>query len=278
VRGHLYAVHWRVCAYCGRHLPGNDRGDVEHYRPKAKVLEAPNHGGYWWLAYNLANYLLSCRVCNGRRKRNRFPLAHRAQHVTFANQSRLLTESRLLFHPAEDPLDSWLRIDFEKATLVPVTAAINLSRIMQRRVNRSIEFFRLNRDPHLLHERRVVLDQVTQALDTNRDDIARALAVRYSPQSAVAYAVLRERASHLLPDHQFEQHWLLNQISHTLELITCIRERYPEDEPSRVELEETLWTLATLWHNTPDPKTQLSDWCKSHGVLDLVKRRANQLG
>jgi len=67
VRGALYARHGRVCAYCGRYLPENDKGDVEHFRPKGKVAEDATHGGYWWLAYVFANYLMSCSICNSNR-------------------------------------------------------------------------------------------------------------------------------------------------------------------------------------------------------------------
>src|SRR5262245_41753306 len=49
VRGALWAMHGRSCAYCDRDLPGTDRGDVEHFRPK---------NVYWWLAYVFRNYLL----------------------------------------------------------------------------------------------------------------------------------------------------------------------------------------------------------------------------
>ena len=65
VRGALYAMHGRGCAYCQRNLPGSDRGDVEHFRPK---------NIYWWMAYAFDNYLLSCSVCNSAIKVNRFPI------------------------------------------------------------------------------------------------------------------------------------------------------------------------------------------------------------
>src|SRR6266481_3442684 len=65
VRGALYAMHGRACAYCEQHLPENDRGDVEHFRPESL---------YRWLAYAFDNYLLSCSICNRTLKRDRFPL------------------------------------------------------------------------------------------------------------------------------------------------------------------------------------------------------------
>lgn len=35
VRGALYAMHGRVCAFCLSELTRGDRGDVEHFRPKS---------------------------------------------------------------------------------------------------------------------------------------------------------------------------------------------------------------------------------------------------
>src|SRR5436305_1765091 len=73
VRGAVYAMHGRVCAYC-QALASDSRGDIEHFRPKSV---------YPWLMYDFANYLLGCRVCNSNRKSSRFPLARRAKPVAF---------------------------------------------------------------------------------------------------------------------------------------------------------------------------------------------------
>jgi len=37
VRGALYSMHGRVCAFCLSELSRSDRGDVEHFRPKSLV-------------------------------------------------------------------------------------------------------------------------------------------------------------------------------------------------------------------------------------------------
>ncbi len=52
------------CAYCESPLAVVAYGDVEHYRPKSR---------YWWLAYCLDNYLVSCAICNQKFKSNHFP-------------------------------------------------------------------------------------------------------------------------------------------------------------------------------------------------------------
>lgn len=75
----LIATH-KKCAYCETFLPpGERKGDVEHYRPKARVRDRNGnivrvsngsqekpHPGYFWLAYDFRNLLPSCAACNRR--------------------------------------------------------------------------------------------------------------------------------------------------------------------------------------------------------------------
>jgi hypothetical protein len=51
-------------------------GNVEHFRPKAGWIqdnEKINKPGYYWLAYEWNNLLLSCQICNQKNK-NFFPV------------------------------------------------------------------------------------------------------------------------------------------------------------------------------------------------------------
>jgi hypothetical protein len=81
----------KKCAYCEGIYEGGTWMDVEHYRPKAKVTldgnpqnivkitdakgEEIEHPGYYWLAYDWRNLLLSCKKCNsGKGKMNQFPI------------------------------------------------------------------------------------------------------------------------------------------------------------------------------------------------------------
>lgn len=62
------------CAYCElKIIPGQRAGDVEHYRPKGRVMDEhgkpvfskiKRHLGYYWLAYQWDNLLPSCLACN----------------------------------------------------------------------------------------------------------------------------------------------------------------------------------------------------------------------
>jgi hypothetical protein len=64
--------------HCESRVTHIDYGDVEHYRPKGGYVQAPGHllqsPGYYWLAYDWSNLLLSCCLCNQRHKANLFPL------------------------------------------------------------------------------------------------------------------------------------------------------------------------------------------------------------
>ena len=65
------------CAYCESQISADQPGDVEHFRPKGRVMgedgkpvliklgnkEVP-HPGYYWLAYDWRNLLPACARCN----------------------------------------------------------------------------------------------------------------------------------------------------------------------------------------------------------------------
>ncbi|MFM9829001.1 MAG: hypothetical protein ACKVOB_09715 [Sphingomonas sp.] len=64
----LEKLFFGKCAYCETFYNATAPVDIEHYRPKGEVAEAPGHPGYWWLAMVWENLLPSCIDCN--RKRN----------------------------------------------------------------------------------------------------------------------------------------------------------------------------------------------------------------
>lgn len=63
----LHALFHGKCAYCESYYYAQAPVDVEHYRPKGKVADAPDHPGYWWIAMAWDNLLPSCVDCNRRR-------------------------------------------------------------------------------------------------------------------------------------------------------------------------------------------------------------------
>src|ERR1044071_9994958 len=79
VKRALAAYHFSKCCYCETKYPDLDNLDVEHFRPKAGVRQnltqtTDEYPGYYWLAYEWSNLLLSCNPCNRRYKKTFFPL------------------------------------------------------------------------------------------------------------------------------------------------------------------------------------------------------------
>ncbi|MER9526673.1 hypothetical protein NKI96_24410 [Mesorhizobium sp. M0292] len=79
-REFILKTHLQKCAYCESKIE-NQPGDVEHFRPKGRVTDqfgnivntsiegkSSPHPGYFWLAYDVDNLLMSCIDCNRRRK------------------------------------------------------------------------------------------------------------------------------------------------------------------------------------------------------------------
>ncbi|KEH15374.1 AAA ATPase, putative, partial [Medicago truncatula] len=64
------------CAYCESSIKAVQPTDVEHFRPKGRVAECPEHPGYWWLAARWDNLLASCIDCNRRRYQEAQQLAY----------------------------------------------------------------------------------------------------------------------------------------------------------------------------------------------------------
>ena len=117
------SAQFRKCGYCELTVANQD-GDVEHFAPKSWLQELdddPASQGeevahlsqvrgrkprlvstlaYWWRAYEWDNYLLACRNCNSKWKRNLFPVqaAKRANPPTRASREKVL-----LINPFDGP-------------------------------------------------------------------------------------------------------------------------------------------------------------------------------
>ena len=82
-------MFYEKCAYCESRYRAVDSHDVEHYRPKGKVKEAPEeHRGYWWLAAVWSNLLPSCPPCNQRRRQITFTPGMTLEELEEALQNR----------------------------------------------------------------------------------------------------------------------------------------------------------------------------------------------
>jgi uncharacterized protein (TIGR02646 family) len=282
VRGLLYASQGRVCAYCNRLLPGNDRGDVDHFRTKNAVFGERAHGGYWWVAYDLANYFLSCTPCNSAYKMNKFPLRPGARRFTFADRAHLHTEARLLLDPSRDPVEHWLRVDYRRP-LCRIEPAAGLSATEIEQVEETLRFFRINDDPYLVKDRMQHRDDALEELTQRRFGDVFDRAVRYRPHSLVARQMLID-LHHPTPTPAEELDALIGEILTDLDVALELLEPGKARAPRRAAAErfqiEILWSLAMLWKFPPPgtlTSTQVENKLKQEDVSAFVKSFYDQM-
>lgn len=149
------------CAFCEKRLSGSEIGtiehDVEHFRPKKKITnwKPPqslddvritkvfrNQSGHFLLAYNLYNYLTSCKPCNSILKGNKFPIESQYD-LGETNISRLFQAERpFLLYPLgdfdKDPEELFFFVGIHPVVIT------NNNLQDQHRARVTIEFFKLN--------------------------------------------------------------------------------------------------------------------------------------
>lgn len=118
VKDALFQMQYAKCCFCESIIDAGFPGDVEHYRPKKGVTEVPKHGGYWWLAYEWSNLLLSCNRCNRGHKKNHFPISLSSSRA-MTRADDLTLEAPLLLNPTEDEPDEHL--GYREHVLFPKT-------------------------------------------------------------------------------------------------------------------------------------------------------------
>lgn len=118
----------KKCAYCESKFAAVTPSDIEHYRPKSSVGSGANElkPGYYWLAGDWDNLLISCPDCNRIRthdvpgqskgillgKGSQFPLSDETRRVR-THDGDVLTEAdaRLLLNPCIDNPEEHLTFD-----------------------------------------------------------------------------------------------------------------------------------------------------------------------
>jgi hypothetical protein len=135
--------------------------DVEHYRPKITRigLDGVERDGYWWLAFEYANFRLAGTVPN-RKKGTWFALHSESRCSEFDARCEESETPYLL-----DPIiksDTLLLAFNEEGNAIPAPTCDKWER---DRVKASIEHLKLNEHDALPEERRKVWQKVTRAMD-----------------------------------------------------------------------------------------------------------------
>jgi hypothetical protein len=163
------------CAYCERKFGVDEKSriehDVEHFRPKSSIKAWPPKGGklhyefrtgtastrgYYLLAYNPLNYMVSCKKCNSPYKSDHFPIA-KTRRLNSDDFAKLALEQPLLLYPISDvDEDPEALIAFEG--ILPVVKAASGHAGHRARV--TIDFFALDTREELLRERALILKAI----------------------------------------------------------------------------------------------------------------------
>jgi uncharacterized protein (TIGR02646 family) len=144
VKSSLKTAQDGKCCFCESKIEHISYGDVEHYRPKAGWIqdkEELNRPGYYWLAYDWDNLLLSCQICNQRYKKNFFPLLDNTKRA-FSHKVNIEEELPVFIKPDKD--DPQKYIEFKEEIPFPVNT--------DQRGQQTIE--KLGLDRETLNERR----------------------------------------------------------------------------------------------------------------------------
>lgn len=165
VKDALIALFHSKCAYCESKFMITSPGAVEHFRPKGRnkiKYKEPDetYVGYYWLAANWDNLLLSCTDCNSERKhavpgeprkisigkQDKFPLVDELKRCkrhdgNYQKNFKLEEKARLLVNPCSENPEQFF--DFDEDGFIKVAAGLKGIRL--RRSEESIKVYALHR-------------------------------------------------------------------------------------------------------------------------------------
>lgn len=162
------------CAYCEAIINVASFEDIEHYRPKSEVHEGKEkRTGYFWLAGEWDNLLLSCQRCNrpgseegsGDKpkkktgKGNLFPLRKDAKRAVYNGDLNVEETGRLLLHPCIDDPEKHLAYEIADDKEAHIKPQVDSAGVASDMGEASIEVYSLYREA-LTHARAEVLLQL----------------------------------------------------------------------------------------------------------------------
>lgn len=156
VKDSLIAIQNYKCCFCESSIGHISYGDVEHFRPKAGWVQSNeklNKPGYYWLAYEWNNLILSCQICNQRNKKNFFPLLKDSPRAS-SHHDDIANENAVFINPSNEDVETFITFKEE----IPV--AVNNNQRGLETINK------LGLDRELLNEqRRKTLNMIRDIYD-----------------------------------------------------------------------------------------------------------------
>ncbi len=217
------------CWYSESKNPTSDK-DVDHFRPKNRVAEDPDHEGYWWLAFNWRNYRYSCQWCNQRRvdaangtdggKLDHFPVAPRSFRAR-QEADRWESEEVELLDPI-DP-DDWKLLTFlpngqptpakspgtreyDRAATSIQVYHLHCRELVRERKTLASRIQRLVEEMEMLYSK-ITDSQIKIVYKNKHKELLRAIN-HNSEYSAAALAYARAEIYKMERGHQVKRQWL----------------------------------------------------------------------
>ncbi len=215
LRAALEELFHHKCAYCEINISSGFNWDVEHFRPKGRVIERSEHPGYYWLAYEWTNLYPSCQHCNQARKdrklfddptegptrgkKDQFPLADETTRAMDPDDD-ITSEKRLLLDPCGDQPEDHVAFGADGGAIAiaddsQAKASIHVYHLNRRRLKKDRRL-RIQQTVEVLR----VVDELRAAghhapagrlLDTVRDQFA----TDASPLAGVVRSILHDPAA-----------------------------------------------------------------------------------
>jgi len=198
VKIHLRRRSFDKCWYCETSTKGFP-GDIDHYRPKKGVEEAPDHEGYWWLAFEWRNWRFVCRFCNSENKdhetgevggkANQFPLLDNDESRRIKSREEY-EEYEDLWRERSALLDPTVREDTDLITFTSEGVAVPAEKderlVKHKRAKVSIKVYHLDRSSLNNSRKKIYIkaEKLVKAYrkymskwdsEQNHDDLERAL-------------------------------------------------------------------------------------------------------
>jgi hypothetical protein len=175
-RAHFERIYGEKCWYTECINPGTD-DDIDHYRPKGRIQEDREHGGYWWEALNWRNFRLSCHRANRLRenpetgdihgKGDHFPLLDPEQR--WRDPNTVCLEQPLLLDPIRAADAAYITYDINgKVALSPRFANDEAAK---RRFEASRVYLHLDW-PSIKGQRQMLYIDITRRIDDGNAAVA----------------------------------------------------------------------------------------------------------
>lgn len=174
VKQMLIRAHHNKCCYCEQVFGAPRDLAVEHFRPKsgarqARIGKEKYHPGYYWLAYDWENLLLSCHECNSTYKDILFPLVNPKRRAR-SHGNDISLERPLFVHPVlQDPRDH-IRFHDESPRHLTEIGRITIEEIGLSRP--ALREARLKELKRLKFFRKVILEARKHPRDQSLQDLA----------------------------------------------------------------------------------------------------------